>query len=182
MKRVETIHSDNDIARMIRALRNIHHRYGLLFWLGVDTGLRISDLIQIRAGIVLACKEAGYDMRIMQRKTQQPVTVTLSKKMLELIEGYVQNEGLEASDFVFYSSSYKKGTPVSRQHVWRVFRKIAASEGIFGVGTHTMRRTFAARHYREHHNLIKLQERLGHKYITSTLNYLMQPDGTMISG
>jgi len=117
----------------------------------------------------------------MQRKTRHPVIVSLKQPILERLERHIMFWCLDNKDCLFYSTETNRDTALSRQHVWRVFRAVAASEGLPGIGTHTMRRTFAVRHYRAYKNLLQLQERLGHKYISSTLNYLMQADGTIIS-
>jgi len=181
MNRVKSIYNDDDIQRVTKALDNKHPKYGLLFTLGIYTGLRISDLLNLRVGVVRACRASNFELNIIQRKTRQPVTILLTETILERIERHIMFWRLEATDYLFYSTETNRAAALSRQHVWRVFRAVAAQNDMAGIGTHTMRRTFAVKHYRAYRNIKKLQERLGHRFISSTLNYLMQADGTIIS-
>jgi integrase len=165
---------------MKKALNDKHPKYGLLFELGIDTGLRISDLLNLRVGVVRACRASNFELYIIQRKTRQPVIVSLSESILERVEKYIRLWCLDDGDCIFYSTETHRDVALSRQHVWRVFRAMGRGEGLSGIGTHTMRRTFAARHYLTFKNIKKLQERLGHRFVSSTLNYLMQSDGSLI--
>ena len=150
-------------------------RYGLLWRLGVETGLRISDLLRLTASdAAKICADRKLEVRMI--KTQQNVVISPSKAILNEIADYMLHRDLKANEFLFYSTSINRGRPLSRQHVWRVLRAAGASLSVSRVGTHTMRRTFALRHYRARRSVSALQTRLGHRYISSTLCYLLDGD------
>jgi integrase len=63
---------------------------------------------------------------------------------------------------------------LARESLWRVIKGIAIKAGIQGhIGCHSFRKTFALRAW-EHsdHNILKVQEALGHQEVSSTQAYL----------
>ena len=64
--------------------------------------------------------------------------------------------------------------PITRIHAYRLFKDACAANGLQGVlATHSLRKTFAHRIYeRLGKDLIKTQRALGHRSITSTVQYL----------
>jgi integrase len=64
--------------------------------------------------------------------------------------------------------------PISRVWVYRLLRKIYRANKMTGkLGTHSMRKTFAARiHPLLGADMVKTQAALGHQYMESTIRYL----------
>lgn len=63
---------------------------------------------------------------------------------------------------------------LSRETLWRIIKGIAIKAGIQGhIGCHSFRKTFALRAWKNsNHNILKVQEALGHQEISSTQAYL----------
>ena len=63
---------------------------------------------------------------------------------------------------------------ISREQAWRILKEAFNSNELQGkLGTHAMRKTFAARMYlRLDRDLVKVQRAMGHANINSTVQYL----------
>jgi integrase/recombinase XerD len=63
---------------------------------------------------------------------------------------------------------------LARESLWRIIKGIAIKAGIAGhVGCHSFRKTFALRAWENSgHNILKVQEALGHQEVSSTQAYL----------
>ena len=151
-----------------------------LFLLGLTSGLRISELLSVRIGDILEYGAVVERLSVRRRSTKgrrEGRTVLLHPRAKEAMAAWLRVlEGagrLDEGDFLFQS---RKGQnrPVSRVHAWRVLRRAYAENELPGkLGTHSMRKTFAARIYDAlGGDLVKTQRALGHQCVNSTAQYL----------
>ena len=143
--------------------------YDLLWSIGVDTGLRISDLLRLRIGDIPALCDGYYITEIKTGKTRKvQLTRAVAASALAAARGRLENEYI-------WASSKRPGQPIARQTAWRAFRRAERISGIKNhVGTHSARKTFAQTLYR-HTDLETVQEVLHHRYPSTTLFYVMNP-------
>lgn len=134
-----------------------------MFVLGINTGLRISDLLKLKVGDV-------------RGKTITQLIEQKSGKVRKLFLGSIQNEviqycdGKEDNDYLFPSK--KGGKPISTTQAYRVMDKVADWLGRDDVGTHTMRKTFGYHYYKKTKDIATLMEIFNHSAPNITKRYI----------
>lgn len=142
-------------------------KYAILVQIGVNTGLRVSDILALQV------YQIKPKMTIIERKTGKTRQINLSDSLLLQIKKYIKNQKLKKTDYLIFSRNNHKDKPLSRIQAYRVMSACGRSSGLDGIGTHTMRKTFARLHYLQHKDLQALQAILNHKYPHTTLMYLL---------
>lgn len=136
----------------------------ILFLLGINTGLRVSDLLTLKVKDVKKKKK----IIVKEGKTEKPRIIYLTNIYDELNE-YVRT--LEGAKWLF--PSRKGDKPISRIQAYRQLNKAAKMVDIpDGIGTHTMRKTFGYWHYKQFKNVAELQTILNHSHPEITLRYI----------
>jgi integrase len=164
---MKAVLNPNQVAEMAEALRTIHLRYGLLWELGITTGLRISDLLSLRASSV-----SSGTLTVTESKTKNVRKINLGLELFVIFGTYIKFFGLKDTDFLFFSSHRKKDKPMSRQWANRVIALTASKTGLESVGTQSMRKTYACNQFCVLRCSKRVQSDLGHKYESTTLLYL----------
>jgi integrase len=165
MNLVQPIRHKEQIEEMKRALLDSGYRDYMLFVLGINTGLRISDLLQLQVADV----RDKTHVTITEGKTDKTKRFFVNPQLREEIANYVQ--GMDDGDFLFQSQK-GENRPISRVQAYRVLSKAAKAVGLDEVGTHTMRKTFGYWHYKEFGDVAYLQELLNHSSQSVTLRYI----------
>lgn len=134
-----------------------------LFVLGINTGLRISELLSLRV------RDVGERAIVHRRNV---------KGRVEGRQIYLNAKAREAVAPLLNQSPYARLFPISRTQAWRILDAAFKTVGLTGsTGTHCMRKTYAERMYTLlGGDLIKMQAALGHKWVTSTAAYLSFKD------
>ena len=105
-------------------------------------------------------------------------SVILNPKIHDVLTSYILNNSLTFDDWLFKSRIH--GRAISRIQAWRVINDAVTTleaKGLFQrngtVATHSMRKTFADRVYRNSKkDLVITSKALGHKVINNTAIYL----------
>jgi len=168
MKIVNAITVSRDVYYMEKALFKVHWRYGLMWYLGTFTGLRISDLLKLRP----------YDIAellwVEEQKTKKIRCIYLPLALLADIEEYIQHYRLAPLEYLFFSSGSRRNKPISRQWAHRIIARTARYNGLHSVGAHSMRKIYACDLYRSTGHLESVQRALGHKNISTTFLYIRE--------
>lgn len=185
MKTVEPIR-DIKIIRSMRAyLREQNIRNELLFILGINVGLRISDILKLTFDDVINFKtmRAKEYVIITEKKTSKTKKFYIGSIVSKLIEGYASSlEEVLPETYVFCSKK-SENKPISRQHAWYILNYAAEMIGlverdsnkniIFGeIGTHTLRKTFGYHAYTSGTTIELLMDIFNHSSKTQTLRYI----------
>src|SRR5699024_7178848 len=163
IEKVEPIRTTEDIQEMIQAIKwgtvgrrkkeDLANRDVLMFLMGINTGLRVSDLLQIKIRDV-----KGKDsFTIVEGKTDKRRTVNISMLKKE-IEEYTK--GKPEDDYLFRGQRANK--PISTVQAYRILRQAADLIGLDYIGTHSMRKTFGYHHYKRFKDVAILQEIFNH--------------------
>ena len=186
----EPIKSLKDIARISEYLiRNRRYRDNMLFILGINFGLRVSDLRQLRFCDLLEEAAGGYTFKrsfpILEQKTkntrkvQRNRYITINAAVKEAVELYLRyvRKTPSLDDFLFVSESNRAKDALSRVSVDRILKGIGADlELPCKMATHTLRKTFAyhqmAMADNDPRKLLLLQKMFGHSSIVQTLDYI----------
>lgn len=162
---VEPIRDPDQIREMKEYLLHKSYRDYFLFAFGINSGLRIGDILPLR---VMDVASATH-LRIKEQKTGKIRKVRITLALQQEIEKYTK--GLASSDYLFPSRQGNK--PISRIMAWKIINEAAKIVGIEGaIGTHTLRKTFGYHFYQRTKDVAMLQEILGHSSPSVTLRYI----------
>lgn len=185
----EPIKSMDDIFRVSDFLvKNRRWRDNMLFIVGINFGLRVSDLRMLRFSHLINDNLTFKDrFAVLEQKTKNTRAhrrnryITINMAVIEAVTLYLENTpNVKLSDFMFKSQSNRGGftnQPLSRMSVDRILKGIANDVGLnIKMSTHTMRKTFAyhqmAMSGNDPRKLLLLQKILGHSSISQTLDYI----------
>jgi integrase len=151
-----------------------------LFLLGLRSGFRVSELLSLRLCDILQAGEVAPRVAVRRchmKKKIEGRSVILHPEAKVALTAWVAElavAGHTAPETFVFRSRKGANAPISRVQAWRVLHGCFAAAGLSGkLGTHSMRKSFAARVYeRLGHDLIKTAAALGHKNINSTVSYL----------
>ncbi|MDH5164533.1 tyrosine-type recombinase/integrase [Heyndrickxia oleronia] len=163
LKDVQPIRSKQQLEDMKWALkRHCSDRDYLLFLLGINTGLRVGDLLRLKVSDLKNKKRVS----IQEGKTKKPRTINISN-IYEEVQEYIKTV---QSTWLFPS---RKGTQaITPTQAYRQLNKAADFAGVEHVGTHTMRKTFGYWFYKQTKDVAKLQMILNHSHPEITLTYI----------
>ncbi|KXH82074.1 site-specific integrase [Sporosarcina sp. HYO08] len=165
IKDVQPIRSLEKIEDMKWSLRKwCGERDYIMFLIGINTGLRVSDLLNLKISDVKGKKR----ITVKEGKTDKPRTIQLANIYDEL-NTYINT--LEGTEWLFPSRKGDKA--ISRIQAYRQLNKAADMVDITdGIGTHTMRKTFGYWHYKQFKDVAELQMILNHSHPEITLKYI----------
>jgi len=165
--KVDPIRNKEDIQNFKEAAPNERDR--IMIEVGLNSGLRISDILKIQARDVTD----ECHIRIKEKKTDKTRKVKLNSKSKNLVKEYIEKNGLEGDDYLFQS---RKGDnkPISETQAYRIIRDTAEKKAGLDInaGTHTLRKTFGYHHYKKYKDVAKLQAILNHSKPRETLDYI----------
>lgn len=162
--KVEPIREIENIERMKEFLNNQSSRNRFLFLFGVNSGLKITDILP------LTVEDVKYTSHLtIQEKTGNIRRIKITPSLKAEIEDYTRGKGDE--EFLFPSREGNK--PISRVTAWNILKEAASAVGIQGsIGTATLRKTFGYHYYQQTKDLSTLQRIFGHSSVSVTLNFI----------
>lgn len=193
----EPIKSIEDINRITQYLIDQKRwRDNMLFIVGINFGLRVSDLVSLRFSHIINPNFTFKDkFPILEKKTKNTRKVkknrylTINTAVIEAVTLYLENTpGVKLSDYMFRSESTggnysednqdnKENRPLSRSSVDRILKGIANDLNLnCKVSTHTLRKTFAYHQMvmsgNSSRKLLVLQKMFNHSSAAQTLEYI----------
>ncbi len=164
MSTVEPIRNIDEIKRVEDILAHQSQRNLLLFTLGVNSGLRISDLLALNVGDV---HKKSY-IQIIEKKTGKQKKIPINSKLRPMLARFTSKR--EEDEPLFVSAYQNRLNRVAAYSIIKFACKSAGVEA--NVGTHTMRKTFGYHHYRKFKDLAILQKIFNHSSPQITLRYI----------
>ncbi len=141
-----------------------------LFTIGINSGLRISDLLELKIRDVTDGKKLKDRISIRERKTGKIKDFPLGSNSRKALKEYLDSRDYTDDEWLFSS---QKGGPISRQHAWRILNVAAQTVGIIEpVGTHTLRKTFGYWAFKNGADITRIQKLLNHSSPGITLAYI----------
>jgi integrase len=141
---------------------------------GIETGLRISDILKLRV------RDVAPEMAVIEQKTsktKRPARrLVLRPELVEALRSYSEIMRLNPDDFLVYSRENAKGKHLSRVQAYRVMASIASELSLSSIGTHSMRKTYARNKYALKNDLRALQDDFNHRDEITTLSYLVSKE------
>ena len=169
---VEPIRNEEKISEMKEYLGQKGECYELLFVMGINTALRIGDLLSLSIGDVTDSTgkvlEAIY---LKEQKTGKQNRLPINESLKNALTGYlVEHPNCKRSAPLF--STQQSGS-LSRSQAWRVLKSAGEAIGLQNIGTHSLRKTFGYHVYKNSGGDIGLlQKLLNHSSTENTLRYI----------
>lgn len=164
MKEVQPIRSTEKIAEIKNLLKHDSYRDYFLFVMGINTGLRISDLLPLQVKDV----RNKTHITIKEKKTDKNKRFIINSALRSEIEEYTAN--LHDEDYLFPSKRTKN--PIQRVQAYKILNKVAEKVGLDEIGTHTLRKTFGYHYYKKTKDVAMLQEIFNHSAPSVTKRYI----------
>ena len=163
---VEPIRDKWQIMDLEKYLRMVNYRNMVIWVFGINTGLRISDILGLNVGDVRN-KEV---ITLREKKTGKMKQFPLNKKLRSIIVDFISRRNDDEPLFVSQIIDHR----LDRSQVYRMINQACEAVGITGVniGTHTMRKTFGYHHYKRFKDVAILQQIFNHSSPNITLRYL----------
>lgn len=191
--------ADDHAADPIRSMKDIfriseflvsqkRYRDNMLFIVGINFGLRVSDLLVLRFADLISPDCSFKDsFAIIEKKTSNTRRVrrnryiSINTAVVEAVTLYLENTpGVKLSDYMFRSESNRgcnENRPLTRKSVDRILKGIAKDLGLdIHMSTHTLRKTFGLHQMvmsgNDPRKLLILQKMFGHSTSAITLDYI----------
>jgi len=173
--KMEPIRSLKDIKTIKKNILEDRPRDLTLFTVGINTNLRASDLLQIKAGMVRGLKPMD-EIEIKEKKTKKPRRITLNQACTEAIQRLLASRPYQDVEFLFSS---QRGDVLTVPSVNRLIKGWCDQINLKGnYGSHTLRKTWGY-HQRVTFGmgLPELMVCFNHSTQKQTLDYLcVQPE------
>lgn len=171
MEYVDPIRDIESINMIKKILKSQSQRDLLLFVLGINTGIRVSDLLSLKVQDVWDGKRTKEFLYLKDSQSGEERAYYLNHRVHQELKNYLSQFNLKDSDYLFKSSRNEQ--PISRQQAYRIINKAAKEAGIIGkIGMHTLRKTFGYHAYRKGIAISILMEIYHHHTPAETLRYI----------
>lgn len=171
MNFVEPIRDIKKIQTMKTILRG-NPRNELLFVLGINSALRVSDLLGLKVTDVL---DESHNLKnaviLKERKTGKTKRFPLNESVRNALKRYFKTRPLRETDAPLFPSR-SGGGALTRKQAWAILQQAGKSIGLDNIGTHSLRKTFGYHVYRKTNDLAMVQQLLGHSNSCDTLRYI----------
>lgn len=164
MELVQPIRDKNLIEKMKIELKRNGTRDYLMFYVGINTGLRISDILDLRVKDV----RDKTHITIKEKKTDKPKRFKINNGLVDAVAEYTSS--MDPEEYLF--PSRKGDKPITRIQAYRILNQAAAKIGLEEIGTHTLRKTFGYHFYQKTKDVAMLQEIFNHSSPSITLRYI----------
>jgi len=184
----EPIKNIDDIDHISRfLLSNNRYRDNMLFIVGINFGLRISDLLQLRFSQLINDDFSFKNtFPILEKKTkntrkvQRNRYISINDAVMDAVTVYLEHTQCKLDDYMFRSESNRgsnQNKPMSRMSADRVLKEIGDTLHLDNkMATHSLRKTFAYHQMLMSNNdprkLLLLQKMFGHSSAAQTLDYI----------
>ena len=165
MNIVEPIRSKSDIIAVKNYLKTKSIRNMLIFVFGINTGLRVSDILALDVQDV---KNKSF-IELKEKKTNKFKQIPLNKNLKKLLKDFLKER--EEDEPLFFS---QKNYRLDKSQVYRMLNEACKAVGVSEshIGTHTMRKTFGYHHYKKFKDIAMLQRIFNPSSPEITMRYI----------
>lgn len=172
IKDLDLVHDIQDYLK-VESKRNY-----VLFTLGLGTGYRAGDLVELRVRDVKKALRTGYFLILENKKKNtrnirkdniKPREVKIPNKLGIILKEYIKNK----NDYEFMFPSRKGNGYIQVKQVSRILSEAGKFFGLDNITAHSMRKTYAYTIYvKSGFDIVAVKEMLGHASIEITKRYL----------
>lgn len=165
MNKVEPIRDKNKIKEIKSILKKKSYRNYMIFVLGINTGLRIGDLLSLKVEDVNNKSHIIIKEQKTSKNKQFLINENLRRELNEYIEGMAEHEYL-------FQSRVGKNKALSRFQAYRILSAAGKKAGLERIACHSTRKTFGYHHYKRYKDVALLQKLFNHSSPSITLDYI----------
>ena len=151
----------------------------MLLWIvGTNTGLRISDILKLKLKDVIDNKgEVRELLELVEQKTKRPRAIEIRPPVKREIEKFLKDTGAyDLNEYLFKDRRKGKedlNKPITRVRAWQMINDWGRKAGVtYRIGTHTLRKVFGTFAFKAGIDLVYISEELGHRNVEVTRRYL----------
>lgn len=165
MQFVDPIRDKSKIELVKKILKERCFRNYILFILGINSGLRISDILNLKVKDVL---NKNY-IELKEQKTKKYKRFPISPYIKSELNIFIK--GRNPNDWLFISRRGQQA--ITRVQAYRIIHNACIKAGVgHKIGTHTLRKTFGYHFYKMNKDIALLQNILNHSSPSITLRYI----------
>lgn len=196
MEFVQPIRDLRQIETMKKLLKQQSLRDFCLFVVGINSGLRISDLLKLRICDVIENGKLKDRITLREKKTNKFKDFPLSEKTKQALKEYLKTRDYSNNEPLFISRKRNRAEAETacveqdvnavkrevsrgnkgfllRQQAYKIINGVAKSVGIREkIGTHTLRKTFGYHAYNNGYDITLIQKLFNHSSPSVTLRYI----------
>lgn len=168
--KVDPITEVKDI-KSIKKLLADKPRDRLLFILGINSGLRVQDLLSLKVGQLME-RKIGDRISLREKKTGKDNILMINKEIKKAFQDYYDAINPEEHHYIFKS---RKGEnyPITTYRVTRLVKSWAKQINLRGnYGAHTLRKTWTYQNRMKGVSWEVLSRRLNHSSPSITRRYI----------
>lgn len=167
MNNVDVIKDKEDIEKIKRSLLMGNYRNYLMFIIGINTGLRITQILSLKFSDLI-----DSENNILNKIEFNGVEYRINDYIKNALIIYIDKCRVENKNTFIFKS--KKGdNPIERTQAYRILKNCCKEAGVnLNFGTHTLRKTFGYHFYKEYKDLKYLQKLFNHSSISVTMEYI----------
>lgn len=165
---VDVIKNKEDIEKIKAILKCENYRNYFLFLMGINTGLRICQILSLKVGDLL---NEGIEVKkfILVDGIEYALNETIRTNFFHYIGEDIQD--IDRDMYLFKST--RGNHPIERVQAYRILNAAGVKAGLdIKFGTHTLRKTFGYHFYLQYRDLKYLQKLFHHSNINMTANYI----------
>lgn len=186
-KACDEIVSEHVILQIFNHLHKAPFNYLLMYLINYCTGMRISDVCQLRTDCLYEDGKDGYYVRPYNcQKMQKAIMNLIPKALFELIQEQIKIiNALDYEEEYLFPSEEKKNYPYNALTFRNNFKRLCNEWGVknedgtlYNYTTHSYRRTISTDLYQNYNvPIVTIQKAvLWHKEIQMTLSYVKRPE------
>lgn len=170
MNFVQPIRDPRKLEAIKLHLREQSERDYILFMVGINTGLRISDILPLQVG-----KVKDIHIHLREKKTNKQKAIIINPTLRKELDKYIA--GKPDDEYLFKSRNVKmisglKNDPIDSSMAYKILNQAARKFGLKEIGTHSMRKTFGYHFYLKTKNVALLMDLFNHSDQSITLRYI----------
>ena len=164
MNYTEPIRDKELLGEIARYLKSNNKRDYVLFSLAVYSGLRITDILNLKVKDV----KNRNEFILVEKKTGKRKTLNINPNLQNILKSFIKNR-----DDKEYIISYRnKGNkPISRTRAFQIVQEIGREFDLH-LSPHSLRKTFGYFHYKMNRDIVTLQKIYNHANSDVTYRYI----------
>lgn len=170
MNIVQPIRDKKVLEEFKRLLRLRNYKYYIMTVIGLNTGLRISDILKLKVDGIL-----GTHITIKEQKTGKYKRFLINDNLRNELDRYIKQANLTKDNYLIPSNKRDKNgneKSISRVQAYNILKSVGDQLGINNIGTHTLRKTFGYFYYQQYKDIATLQKIFNHSSPSITLKYI----------
>ena len=145
--------------------------------LGLNTALRISDILNLTYDDVYQDKKVRKHITVTEQKTGKENRILLNREAKTALEQYrkvlVQTQMYKDGNPYLFPSPQKAYAPISRSQAYRMITSAAKAIGIEGhISCHSLRKTFGYHAWKQGCDPVVIMVTFNHSSLSITKRYL----------